>query len=87
MFIKIATSSDGGDNWSTSQEIAKNDTDEESSRQPLIYGAVSELIVDQNQPDKSYFLYKENVDGDVFNKMITTGDRWQTWERKDVAGF
>ncbi|MFH2104779.1 MAG: sialidase family protein [Parcubacteria group bacterium] len=86
MFIKIASSSDGGDNWSTSEEIAKNDDAEENLQQPLIYGATGGLIVDQSQPDKSYFLYKENAD-DAFNKMITTSDRWQTWERKDVAGF
>ncbi|MBU1177885.1 hypothetical protein KJ903_01570 [Patescibacteria group bacterium] len=86
MYLKISTSSDGGDNWSTSKEIAKNDDAEEGSQQPLISGATSRLIVDQNQPDKSYFLYKEGAKSDVFNKMISTNDRWQTWERKNLEG-
>ena len=87
MFIKIAISQDGGDNWSLSKKMAKNDTDKEEDRQPFIYGATGNLIVDPQKNNKSYLLYKDGTDTDSFNKMIYTNNFWQTWQRKDITEF
>lgn len=87
MFIKIATSRDGGSNWTTSDEIAKNDVGEEHLKQPLIYGTTSNLIIDQKQPNHFYLLYKERIGDTTFNKTIYTKDFGQTWERKDLTEF
>jgi len=85
MFIKIAVSQDGGNNWSLSNEMAKNDPDKEADRQPFIYGTTGNLVVDPNKNNQSYLLYKDGAGSDSFNKMVTTDNFWQTWQRKDVS--
>ena len=84
IYIKIATSQDEGNNWSESKEIAKNDTDDESQSQPFTINSISNIMVDPNNTNKSYILYKENFASESYDKMIYTEDFWNTWQRKDL---
>jgi len=84
IYIKVITSQDGGGSWTLSSEIAKNDSEKITQSQPFTLNSISNIIVDSNNPNKSYILYKDNFGSDSFDKMIYTEDHWNTSQRKDL---
>ena len=84
IYIKVITSQDGGSSWLESKEIAKNNTDDQSQKQPFTLNSISNIIVDSDNTNKSYILYKENFGSESYDKMIYTDDYWESWERKNL---
>lgn len=87
VYLRISVSKDGGKSWETTGEIVKNNTADPSQKQPFITNAISDLVVDQENPGTSYVLYKSDFGSDSFNMTLLTNDYWETWERKEISGL
>ncbi len=84
VYLRISVSRDNGKTWETTGEIAKNEPADPSQKQPFITNAISDLIIDQENPGKSYLLYKSDFGSKNFNMALETTDYWETWEIKEL---